>query len=63
MVAIGSIGLVRDYKTAVDRKRAIAMLRKHGYNYFVSFKDVFYSTALLRDKANWVPASDFYHLS
>jgi len=62
MIAIGTLGLVRGYKTVGDRKRAVAMLRKYGYNYFVSFADAACSVALLYDKAQWVPAGDFYHL-
>lgn len=36
----GRFGLEhRGYLRASDRERAITMLRKHGYNYFVRYRD------------------------
>jgi hypothetical protein len=29
------------YKRSVDRKRAITLLRKSGFNYFADFKDTY----------------------
>lgn len=38
MIQITSI--TRGYLTAADRKRAIAQLRRRGYNHFVPYMDI-----------------------
>jgi len=44
----------RGYANAADRKRAIAMLAKQGWNYFICFRDVQSDFALAYNKADWV---------
>lgn len=45
---------VRGYASVGDRRRAIAMLRKRGFNYFVIFRDVRSEYALQIGSADWV---------
>lgn len=48
------IDIVRGYTSHGNRKRAITMLRKHGFNYFVCFRDVNSEFALMYSTAEWV---------
>jgi hypothetical protein len=52
--------MVRGYQSCGDRKRAIAMLRRLGYNHFVCFKDVNSDYALMYNKASWVEPGSIY---
>ena len=45
---------IRGYDSPGDRKRAIAALRNHGFNYFVCYRDTQSENALLWAKADWV---------
>lgn len=51
---------VRGYKTARDRKCAIQMLRKQGFNHFVCYKDVKSNYALMYGKADWCKGNSYY---
>lgn len=42
---------VRGYNRASDRKRAIRMLTKHGFNYFLVYRDTQSDYALWYSKA------------
>ena len=50
----------RGYTTRGNRNRAVAQLKRQGYNYFVFFKDVNAEFALNFGKADWVPAGRVY---
>lgn len=57
----------RAYRTAGDRKRAIAMLRKHGFNYFVCYleacaraRNANQQMALQVGVADWVKPGGYY---
>jgi hypothetical protein len=51
---------IRGYKTKGDQYRAIAMLRKQGFNYFICFKDRQSDYALQIGHADWVREGDVY---
>lgn len=51
---------VRGYDSSANRKRAIAALARKGFNYFVCFRDVQSTYALLYSKADWVKPSRIY---
>lgn len=53
-------GGFRGYQTAADRRRAMTMLRKHGWNYFVFYRDTQAEFALDFGKADWVKQGSFY---
>lgn len=39
VVGEGNIGGCRLYRNTGDRRRAVAFLKRQGYNYFVGFRD------------------------
>ena len=51
--------IVRIYASESDRRRAVQQLARHGYNYFVPFRDV-QGVALQYGTANWVPAGQVH---
>lgn len=51
---------IRGYASDGDRNRAIAMLRKCGFNHFVCFRDVRSAFALTIGYAQWVRSGDVY---
>jgi len=53
-------GRIRGYESRADRKRAIAMLRRQGYNYFVCYRDTQSEFALQYAKADWVKPGQAY---
>lgn len=50
----------RGYRSNGDRKRAIKMLNKIGFNYFVCYKDTKSNFALTIGKADWVKPGQCY---
>ena len=48
------ISHIRGYSNAGDRKRAIAQLRKRGFNYFVCFREKTSDHALQFSVCEWV---------
>lgn len=52
----GNDGGIRLYRNTTDRRRAMALLKKEGYNYFVGFLDTnpIHSAGLSYGRANWV---------
>lgn len=53
-------GGFRGYKTAGDRRRAMTMLRRRGWNYFVFYKDTNARFALDYGIADWVQKGSYY---
>lgn len=56
MIKITSI--TRGYNTPADRERAIRMLKRHGYNHFVRYKDTNAEVALCFGKGVEQEASE-----
>lgn len=54
------LGRNRGYTTPANRKRAVAGLRKQGWNYFVFYYDAQSTYALQFGKANWVEPGSVY---
>jgi len=52
----------RGYKSRGDRQRAMTQLRKHGWNYFVFYKDTQAEFALQFSKVTWKTGNDYYLL-
>jgi hypothetical protein len=50
----------RGYLNPGDRARAVAMLRRRGFNHFVFYRDVASDFALAYGAADWVPAGHAY---
>lgn len=50
----------RVYSTPADRKRAVAGLRRAGFNHFTFYSDTAGPVALQYGKASWVEPGDFY---
>jgi hypothetical protein len=59
LVEHGKSGGFRGYDTAGDRRRAVAMLSKLGFNYFVGYADVQSRFALDYGIAEWVKEQPF----
>ena len=53
-------GEFRGYKTVADRDRAIAQLKKHGYNYFVCYRDTRAEFALDYARVQWKKPGETY---
>ena len=51
---------VRGYNRSSERKRAIKMLSKQGWNHFVCYKDVCSDVALMYGIASWVQPGQIY---
>jgi hypothetical protein len=51
----GNDGGIRLYRNTIDRRRAMALLKKEGYNYFVGFTDAnSIHVGLSYGRMNWV---------
>jgi len=64
MKKIGKVDGFRLYKSPGDRRRAVAMLIKRGFNYFEGFRDADkdYPYGLDFAVAKWVSEARPYHI-